>query len=100
MKRFSEFDIAHNSNSMVGEKIKISKVMNREIVVHSYRIEDSKYPKNKSGKCLYLQIELDNVKWVIFTGSDVLIDQIKQIDDGDFPFLTTIIKNNEHFEFT
>jgi len=100
MKRFSDLNIENNHHSMVGEKMKIAKVLNREIIIHSFRIEKSKYPKNKSGMCLYLQIEVDEVKWVIFTGSDVLIEQIKQVDEKDFPFITTILKNNEYFEFT
>lgn len=100
MKKFSDFNIQHNSAGMTGEKIKISKVINRQIIVHQFKIEDSKYPKNKSGKCLHLQIEMDSVKWVIFTGSDVLINQIKQVPEDHFPFETIIVKNNEHFEFT
>jgi len=100
MKRFNDLNIENTHKSMVGEKMKIAKVLNREIIIHSFRIETSKYPKNKSGMCLYLQIEIDKVKWVIFTGSDVLIDQIKQVNESDFPFVTIIQKNNEYFEFT
>jgi hypothetical protein len=47
-----------------------------------------------------LQIEVDNEKHVVFTGSDVLINIIKQIGEEDFPFQTTIVKSGEHFEFT
>jgi hypothetical protein len=37
---------------------------------------------------------------VVFTGSDVLISQIKQVDPEQLPFAATIIKNGEYFEFT
>jgi hypothetical protein len=30
----------------------------------------------------------------------VLLEQIEQVDINDFPFITTIQKNNEYFEFT
>jgi len=85
---------------MTGSKITIARILNREITVLSYRIEDSKFPKNESGKCLFLQIEVDNEKRVVFTGSDVLLSQIKQVNPDDLPFVATIIKNGEHFEFT
>ena len=99
MKRFSDFDIK-TGDSFTGDKIKIDKVLNREITVHKYKTEDSKFPKNKSGKCLHMQIELSGAKLIIFSGSDFLMNQLKQIPEDDFPFIATIIKSNEHFEFT
>lgn len=99
MKKFRELGVT-TSQRMIGDKIKINKVLNREIVVHSSRIEDSKYPKNKSGKCLALQIEIDNEMHVIFTGSDVLIESVTQIQKEDYPFATTIVKSGEYFQFT
>lgn len=85
---------------MVGDKIKIAKVLNREITVHDFRLEDSKFDKNKSGKCLHLQISITGEKHVVFTGSDVLIDLIQQVPKSEFPFTTIIVKEGEHFEFT
>ena len=99
MKKFSDLGIKSEAG-MTGSKITIARILNREITVLSYRIEDSKFPKNKSGKCLFLQIEVDNEKRVVFTGSDVLLSQIKQVNPEDIPFVSTIIKNGEHFEFT
>lgn len=99
MKKFSELGVEGLKNLFVGDKIKIVKILNCEIIVHAYKIEDSKFPKNKSGKVLTLQIEIDSEKKIIFTGSDVLLSQIQQIKDEDFPFIATIVKNNEHFEF-
>jgi hypothetical protein len=99
MKKFRDMDIKAGDN-FVGDKIKIDKVLNREITVLKHKVETSKYPKNKSGKCLHLQIEIAGVKNVVFTGSDVLISQIQQVAEGDFPFSTTIIKSGDHFEFS
>ena len=99
MKRFSDLNIITHADSFVGEKIKISKILNRDIVIIGFRIEESKYPKNKTGKCLHLQIELDGVKKIIFTGSDVLINTILQVKKEDMPIACQIIQEGEHFEF-
>lgn len=99
MKRFSELGISAGNN-FVGDKLKIDRVLNREITVLKHKIESSKFPKNKSGKCLHLQIEIGGTKNVVFTGSDVLIGQIEQVPEDAFPFITTIIKSGDHFEFS
>jgi RNA-directed DNA polymerase len=99
MKLFSELNVPAPIGSFAGEKIKIAKIMNREIAVLDSRIDESKYPKNKSGKVLMLQLEVDGEKRILFTGSDVLIAQIQHIKKEDYPFKVTIIKEGEHFEF-
>lgn len=98
MKKFSELGIKPTSKNFIGDKIKISKVLNREIVILAFKIDDSKYPKNKSGKCLCLHIELDDEKRIIFTGSDVLIETIQLVPEDCFPFLATIIREGERME--
>lgn len=100
MKQFSEFGIKSSKLAFSGDKIKISRVLNKEIVVLDFKTDDSKFPKNKSGKVLTLQIEESNEKRIIFTGSDFLMDQINQVDKSNLPFTTTIVKIGEHFEFT
>ena len=97
MKQFKDFGIKPSIKSLVGDKIKMDRILNREIVVYDYRLEDSKYADSK---CLYLQISISETKHVVFTGSSVLIETIKQVPKSDFPFETTIVKENEHFEFT
>jgi len=67
--------------------------------VLDYKIEKSKFEK-ASGKCLHLQIELNQTKHVIFTGSTGLMDQIEKVPREKLPFKTTIVKENERFEFT
>ncbi len=98
MKRFKDFGIKTPLQSFQGDKIKISRILNREIQVHDYRIENSKYGENN--KCLYMQISVGDTKHVLFTGSVVLIETIQQVPKDEFPFLTTIIRENERFEFT
>lgn len=84
---------------MTGDKIKIDRILNREIIVHDFKIEKSKYEKG-NGRCLYLQIEVNQTKHVVFTGSAGLIDAIEQVPKSSFPFSTTIVRENERFEFT
>ena len=99
MKKFSELGIKTEVR-MTGSKINITRIMNREVIVLDFKIEDSKFPKNKSGKCLFLQVEFEGERRVVFTGSDVLISQITQVGEDNLPFVATIIKNGEYFEFT
>lgn len=97
MKKFSQFDIKISSKGFLGDKIKIQKILNREIIVHHYIIGDSKVFK---GKCLQLQISLNETKHVLFTGSSGLLEAITQVPDSAFPFTTTIIEENDRYIFT
>lgn len=97
MKKFSQFDIKISQKGFIGDKIKIQKILNREIVVHHYMITDSKHFK---GKCLKLQISLNDNMHVLFTGSNGLIEGITQVPDNAFPFETTIIEKDDRYLFT
>ena len=96
MKRFSDFA---EDKVLDGDKVKIDDILNKEIKIIGYAIKNSKYSKKKSGKYLTLQIELEDKKYVIFTGSDVLIDQLKKYN-SEIPFLTTIRKINRYYSLT
>ena len=101
MNSFSQFNIKVESQSFEGDKIKMSKILNREIVVHYFKIEDSKVFKERgSGKCLCLQISFDQRKHVVFTGSTGLIEVIQKIPETGFPFTTTIVEENDRYMFT
>ncbi len=101
MNSFSQFNIKTSSIGFEGDKIKMSKILNREIVVHHYKIEDSKIFKDHgSGKCLHLQISFNNEKHILFTGSSGLIETIQKVPENGFPFSTTIVEENERFSFT
>jgi hypothetical protein len=88
-KRFSDF--AEEQSPLDGEKIKIEQILNIEIEIIGYRITRSKYEKNKSGKCLQLQMNVDGVHRVLFTGSDVLIEQLQKYGE-QIPFTASIKK--------
>lgn len=99
MKSFSDFNIKPQSKGFEGDKIKIERIINKQIIVHDFKIENSKYEKG-NGKCLYMQISVDNDKRVLFSGSSNLMDLIQQVPQTDFPFKATIIKENERYYFT
>lgn len=101
MKKFSELGIQSViQGSLTGDKIKIDRILNREITICDFQIKDSKFADKGNGKCLYIQIEIDGGKRVIFTGSVVLMDTIQKVNKEDFPFITKIVKENDRFEFT
>ena len=79
MKRFSEF-ADKNDGPLKGEKVKIKDVLDKELIFLDFSVKNSKFSKNKSGKYLTIQFQEkeDGALLVIFTGSDVLIDQFEK----------------------
>ena len=98
-KRFADF--AEEPTIMDGEKVKIESVLNREIEILGIRITNSRYDKNKSGKCLTLQFADPDTKkrHVLFTGSDVLISQCEKYQ-SQMPFYATIRKIDRYCVLT
>ncbi len=93
MKQFSEFT---EENILDGDKMKIEDIVNEEITIQGYRIKESKY---KDKEYLTIQIIFKDKKFVVFTGSSVLLDQIKRYK-AEIPFLTTIRKINKYYSLT
>jgi hypothetical protein len=99
MNTFKDFNIAPKIQAFQGDKIKIERILNKQILVEDFKIDISKYGKG-NGKVLTLQLTLDREKRVLFTGSVTLMDMIEQVSKENFPFTTTIIKENERYQFT
>ena len=100
MRNFKDFGIKSDIKSFEGDKIKIDRIMNKPIIVEDYKIVDSKFTEKGNGKCLHIQISIDNSKRLVFTGSANLMELIQQVPKEHFPFATIIIKENERYEFT
>ena len=96
-KRFNEF--SKESVPLEGEKKRIDDILNQEIKVTEYKIQNSRFNKNNNPKCLMMQFELAGAKYVIFTGSNVLIDQIERYEE-EIPFYATIKKIDRYYTFT
>lgn len=99
MNDFSEFNIKPNQDRLIGDKIKMMQVLNREIIVHRFKINESKFSDTSSGICLSLQIEINNENRVLFTGSRILTEMIKQVPEDALPFKTIITKEGESYQF-
>ena len=100
LKKFSELGIKVESKKFVGEKVRLGKFLNVEIMVHDYKIEDSKYPKKNGDKCLHLQISVEGKKYVSFSIAKGLMQTIELIPKKEFPFSTKITNENDVYEFT
>ncbi len=98
MNQFKDFGINVES-PFCGEKIKVSKILNKLVVVKDYKINESKFEKSNNDKCLCLQIDVEGENRILFSGSKILINQIQRVDRSMLPFTTMIVKENEHFEF-
>lgn len=98
MKKFSSLGI-EQPDRFVGQSIPIYDLLNKEIIVIDYKIGPSKFIDK--GDRLDLQIKMDDVERVVWTGSVILMDQIKMVNEADFPFTTTIVKlAPKGFKFT
>lgn len=100
VKSFKDFDIELTRTALTGDKIDMDDLLNREIVITAFSIDTSKFPEKGNGMRLTLQFIIDGRERVVFTGSLQLQDLIKKVDQNNFPFSTTIIKQNKGFKFT
>lgn len=100
MKAFSDLDVKL-TRRFEGDRIRIEKLEGDEVIVKDYEIRASKLKKEndpnwKDGKneCLYLQLEVNGQKRVLWGNYKFLIDQIRQVNKDDLPFKTKVI--NDH----
>lgn len=100
MRKFSDFNVTVKSNPFRGDKVKIDRVLNREITVTAYKIEPSDFKEKGDGLRLVLAFTLSGQQHILFTSSLTLKEMIKRVPPEGFPFTTTILKQNERYEFT
>lgn len=97
-KRFSDF--ANEPTILDGAKVRIDDVLNNEIEIIGCRISPSKFTKNKSGMCLTLQfLDTDGQRKVVFTGSDVLLEQMRKYET-ELPFVATVRRVDRYYILT
>jgi len=58
MNSFKDFGIKTTVKSFIGDKIKMSKILNKQITVIGYKITGSKYVDKGNGQCLHMQIDV------------------------------------------
>ena len=93
--KFSAF--AKNQLPMPGNKKRLDDILNREITVVDFRLRKS--TKRDGTECLQMQFLLDDEVCVLFTGSSVLINQIKEAKDN-IPFVGTVVKMDRYYSFS
>ena len=93
--KFSSF--AKNQLPMPGNKKRLDDILNREIMVVDFRIRKSN--KRDGTDCLQMQFLLDDEVCVVFTGSSVLINQMKECREN-IPFVTTVVKLDRYYSFS
>lgn len=92
--KFSDF--SEEEVGLEGDKKNIEEILNTEILVIGYRIGKSKY---KEKEYMTLQFENGGDRYIIFSGSKVLMKQAQKYADK-MPFHTTIKKVNEYYTMT
>lgn len=98
IKNFRDFKIESSSQYLKGTKKKIFQILNKEIIVTGYNITNSKFNEKE---CLQLQFQIGTDYYIIFTGSQSIIQQIKRLPDSAIPFYTTIKQTDEdRYELT
>jgi len=93
--RFSDF--ANESKPFEGDKKKIEDILNQEILIIDFKVKESKHHKNT--EYVTIQFKIDNILYIAFTGSNVLIEQLNKYTDN-IPFYTSIKKIDKYYIFT
>ncbi len=93
MKKFSDFaqDI-----SLDGEKVSIDSILDKELIILGCRTRNSRFSKCNNGNYIIIQIQINGSKFVVFTASTVLYDQLEKYKN-EIPFSTTIAKIGKHY---
>lgn len=99
IKKFSDF--AKDELPLQGEKIRIDEVLNKEIIVHDFRVRESKYNDNANKEYIMIQFQFVNqdIFNIFFTGSGVLNSQIVKYKN-ELPFQTIIKNHYKYYTFT
>lgn len=98
MDKYPRFlDFAKELKPLDGDKKKIEEILNHEILITDFRVKDSK--KQKDSLYVTIQFNIDDVNHIVFTGSNVLIDQLEKYKDH-LPFYTTIKKIDRYYTFS
>jgi|GEM_PF-271191 len=94
--RFSEFN--PRPIGLEGEKKRVGEILNCEILVRDFRIIKGKY---NTDSCVQIQFEMEtgDKKFVVFTGSSVLQQQLETSRER-IPFRATIQRVDRYLTFS
>lgn len=94
MKRLSDLGLEEDQ-ALKGRSIRIDDLLDKEIEVHSIRVEPSK--KQIGEDCLYLQIRFEEQWRVLFTGAKYVKKKLLKVPEDVFPFRATITKEGRAY---
>lgn len=92
--RFSDF--ADHGGRLDGEKVKIDEIVGRELIIRDFCVRPSRY--NNDYLTIQFQYDEDGENHVVFTGSTVLSEQLKQYSEK-LPFVAAIQKIGKYYSF-
>lgn len=96
--KYSSFsDFAQEVKPFEGEKKKIKEVLDCEILVLDYKVNESK--QKQGTQYATIQFKQEESFHVLFTGSSILIEQLEKYKDN-LPFYATIKKITKYYTFT
>ncbi len=95
MRDFADF---HKESVLDGEKVGINTILNKNIEVMGFAERNSRYTKSSDGKYIIIQIRHDGNKYVFFTASQILRQQLSDYRDM-LPFRAQIIYNGKYYTF-
>ncbi len=90
-------DFADESKSFDGEKKKLDDILNKEILILDFKVKDSK--QRIGSKYITIQFREGDKTFIVFTGSQVLINQFEKYIDN-IPFYTIIKKIDKYYTLT
>jgi len=96
MLKFSEF--ASEAKPLDGRKVKIAEILNKKIVVINFKIKTSNFTKG-CWKYVAIQTEIEGERFVSFTGSGILIEQLEKYGEH-VPFMTVIRQIDKYYTFS
>jgi len=97
MKRFAEF--SEEDAPLDGDKVKLEDILDQEVAVLNFRKGLSKFTEHGEKSYTAIQIEKEERRMVLFTGSGVLARQLEKYADH-LPFLATIRKIDRYYSMT
>jgi retron-type reverse transcriptase len=99
MTRFSDLNIKPPIGTFGGKKVPIDSILNVEISILDYRIEESKF-QDRNPLRLQLSFLKEDNQYITFSGSKILMEMIRQIPKELFPIDSTIIKDDKKYILT
>ena len=86
-------DFSDEKPQLEGTKEKVTDILNTEILITNFRIANSKY---KDKIYLTLQYKNNGEINILFTGSEVLIEQARKYEDK-MPYYVTIVRRGKYY---